>query len=163
MDAGLLDAAGVTEHELLELLRRLLDQPPPVLADTAQPSDGSDGEEPEQSEVPEITGEKIADQLLSRALNRPEYSALRALALLAPAFPQAAALLATELSRLAGSPALAVRALVIELSLTQFNADPDAVAALLAKALDSGGTAADTSPEPLPADPRAPAGQFSAA
>ena len=154
VDAALLDAARVTEHDLLELLRRLLDQPPPALAGTAQPGDGSDGEEPEQSEAPEITGEKIADQLLSRALNRPEYPALRALALLAPAFPQAAALLATELSRLAGSPALAVRALVIELSLTQFNAGPDAVAALLAKALDSGGTAADTSPEPLPADPR---------
>ena len=154
VDAALLDAARVTEHDLLELLRRLLDQPPPALAGTAQPGDGSDGEEPEQSETPEITGEKIADQLRSRALNRPEYPALRALALLAPAFPQAAALLATELSRVAGSPALAVRALVIELSLTQFNAGPDAVAALLAKALDSGGTAADTSPEPLPADPR---------
>ena len=74
--------------------------------------------------MPEVTGEKIADQLLSRALNRPEYPALRALALLAPAFPQAAALLAAELSQLAGSPALAVRALVIELSLTQFNSRP---------------------------------------
>ncbi|HET6187417.1 MAG TPA: hypothetical protein VFE59_10490 [Trebonia sp.] len=154
VDAGLLDAAGVTEHELLELLRRLLDQAPSVLADTAQSGDDSEGEEPEQSEAPEITGEKIADKLLSRALNRPEYPALRALALLAPAFSQAAALLATELSRLADSPALAVRALVIELSLTQFNADPDAVAALPAKAIDSGGTAADPSPEPLPADPR---------
>jgi hypothetical protein len=35
VDAALFDAARVTEHDLLELLRRLLDQPPPALAGTA--------------------------------------------------------------------------------------------------------------------------------
>jgi hypothetical protein len=149
---GLLEDAGVTESNLLELLRRLLNQQLP--AETAQSGDSSDDAEPQPSDVSEIRGEKIADQLLSRALNRPEYPALRALALLAPAFPKAAALLATELGRLARSPVLAVRALVIELSLTQFNANPDVIAAWLTTALDSGGLTADAGPEPLPADPR---------
>lgn len=154
VNAALLGAAGITGRDLLELLRRLLDQPPPVPADTAQPGDGSDRGEAEQPEATQITGEKIADQLLFCALNRPEYPALRALAVLAPAFPQAAELLAAELSRLAASPVLAVRALVIELSVTQFSAGPGTVTALLARTLDSSGTEAGTGPEPMPADSR---------
>ena len=91
---------------------------------------------------------------MSRALNRPEYAALRALAALAPCFPRAGVLLASQLSQLAASPALAVRALVIEMSQTQFPSGPAAVMAIVGKALDSTGLAADTCPDPLPADPR---------
>ena len=73
---------------------------------------------------------------------------------LAPGFPQAAAMLAGQLDRLAGSPDLAVRALVIELSWTQIACDPSAAMTLVTTALDSDGVAADTDREPLPADPR---------
>ena len=97
---------------------------------------------------------------MSRSLNRPEYAALRALARLAPRFPQAAALLVSQLGQLAASPSLAVRALVIEMSLTQIAAGPAAVMAIAGKTLDAAGTAADTGPDPLPADPRVLLGSF---
>jgi hypothetical protein len=156
LDAALL-AAGMTEDELLGLLGQLLAQPA-VPADEAVATRDRDGdEEPERSAAPEITGEKLAERLMSRALNRPEYAALRALAALAPRFPRAAALLAAQLGLLAGSPVLAVRALAIEMSPTLFTTDPDAVTAItaiVAKALDTVGVAADAEPDPLPAAPR---------
>jgi hypothetical protein len=102
----------------------------------------------------EITGQKVAERLMFRAWNRPEYAALRALAILAPGFPKAAALLTGQLSLLAGSPHLAVRALAIEMSLTQATVDPGAVTGIITTALDTTGVAADTEREPLPADPR---------
>jgi hypothetical protein len=163
LDAALLAAAGLTEDELLELLGRLLAQPPAPAAadDTAAPghgdtgSSGDTGEDPVQAPAAaEITGEKIAERLMIRAWNRPEYAALRALAILASGFPKAASLLAGQLSLLAASPDLAVRALVIEMSLTQVTDDPGTVTAVVTTALDSTGIAADTDRPPLPADPR---------
>ena len=147
LDAPLLTAAGLTEDDLVGLLGQLLAQPPPPAALPA-------GKEPEQPPAAEVTGQKLAERLMSRALNRPEYAALRALAALAPRFPRAGELLASQLGELAASPALAVRALVIEMSATQFPGGPAAVMAIVSKALDSAGVAADTSPDPLPADPQ---------
>ena len=163
LDAALLTAAGLTKDELLELLGHLLAQPtaPAKRDDTAAsgrsdtgPS-GDNGENRVQTPAaPEITGEKIAERLMFRAWNRPEYAVLRALAILARGFPQAAALLAGQLGPLAGSPDLAVRAMAIEMSLTQITVDPGAVTAIVATALDSTAVAVDTEREPLPADPR---------
>ncbi len=147
VDVALLTAAGLTEDDLLGLLGQLLAQPPPPAASPA-------GEEPEQLSAAEVTGQKLAERLMSRALNRPEYAALRALAALAPRFPQAGELLASQLGQLAASPALAVRALVIEMSPTQFPSGPAAMMDIVNKALDSTGVAADTGPDPLPPDPR---------
>lgn len=147
LDAALLTAAGLTEDDLLGLLGQLLAQPPPPAASPA-------GEEPQRPPAPEVTGQQLAERLMSRALNRPEYAALRALTALAPRFPRAGAFLASQLGQLAASPALAVRAMVIEMSQTQFPSGPAAVMPIVGKALDSAGVAADTGPDPLPADPR---------
>jgi hypothetical protein len=160
LDAGLLAAAGLAEDDLLGLLGQILAQPPAPAGSPAAAEDSSLGEEPEQPPTPEVTGQKIAERLMSRALNRPEYAALRALASLAPRFPHAAALMARQLGQMAASPSLAVRALVIEVSQTQFATSPAAVMAIVGKALDSTGTAADTGPDPLPADPRVLLGSF---
>ena len=164
LDAALLDAAGLTEEELLQVLGQLLAQPPAPAApeDTAatghgdaEPPAADNGENPVLvPTMPATTGQKIAERLSLRAWNRPEYAALRALAILAPAFPQAAALLAAQLPHLAASPDLAVRAVAIEMSLTQIADDPGAVTTIVATALDNAGVAADTEQEPLPADPR---------
>jgi hypothetical protein len=160
LDAALLAATGLTEDELLEILRQLLAQPP-APADAAgkagrneSGSSEATGEEPVQAVADEITGQKIAERLMFRAWNRPEYAALRALAILAPGFPKAAALLAGQLGLLAGSPDLAVRALAIEMSLTRAAIDPGTVTAIVTTALDSTGVAADTERGPLPADPQ---------
>jgi hypothetical protein len=163
LDAALLTAAGLTEDELLELFGQLLAQPPaPAVPDDtaasgrsdAGPSGDSDENPVQAPAAPEITGQKIAEQLMFRAWNRPEYAALRALAILAPSSPQAAALLDRQLHGLAGSPDLAVRALAIEMSLTQITDNPGALTAIVATALDSDGVAGDTEREPLSADPR---------
>lgn len=154
---------------MLEILRRLLAQPPAAAASDDTGESGSNdngasndtdasnytGEDPARTPAAdEITGEKIAERLTSRAWNRPEYAALRALAILSSSFPQAAALLAGQLALLTGSPNLAVRALAIELSLTQATVDAGAMTAIVTTALVSTGIAADTGREPLPVDPR---------
>jgi hypothetical protein len=163
LDAALLIATGLSEDELFELLGQILAQPPaPAARDDTAASGRSDtgpsgdaGENPPQAPAAaEITGEKIAERLLFRAWNLPEYAVLRALAILAPGFPQAATLLAGQLGLLAGSPDLAVRAMAIEMSLTQITVDPGAVTAIVATALDSSSVAPDTEREPLTADPR---------
>jgi hypothetical protein len=149
LDEALLTTVGLAEDDVLGLLRQVLAQPP------APAGGGSVGWGPEQPSAPEVTGQKLAERLMSRALNRPEYAALRALVALAPRFPGADALLASQLGQLASSPALAVRALVIEMSQTQYAAaGPAAVMAIVGKALDSPGVMADTGPDPLPADSR---------
>lgn len=147
LDAALLTAAGLTEDDLLRLLGQLLAQPLPP---AASPAD----EEPEQPPAPGVTGQQLAERLMSRALNQPEYAALRALAALAPRFPRAGVLLASQLGELAASPVLAVRAMVIEMSPTQFPSGPAAVMTIVSKALDRAGVAADTGPDQLPPDSR---------
>jgi hypothetical protein len=164
LDAALLTATGLTEDDLLQLLRQLLAQPPAPSAheDTAvtgngdaEPPAADTGEDPALSPAATATtGQKIAERLSLRVWNRPEYAALRALAILAPAFPRATALLAEQLHHLAGSPDLAVRAMAIQMSLTQIADDPCAVTTIIATALDSTEVAADTEREPLPANPR---------
>ena len=164
VNAGLLEAAGLTEEELLQLLGRLLVQPPVLAAPEdaavtghgdAEPPATDTGENPVLAPAtPVTTVQKIAERLSLRAWNRPESAALRVLAILAPAFPQAAALLAGQLHHLAASPDLAVRALAIEMSLTQITDDPSAVTTIIARALDSTGVAAYTERELLPADRR---------
>jgi hypothetical protein len=144
LDTALLTAAGLTQDDLLGLLGQVLAQP---TAGTRSAGGGL------QQPAPEATGQQLAERLASRALNRPEYAALRALAALAPRFPEAGTFLAAQLAQLAGSPALAVRALVIELAQTQFP-DAPAVMTIVNRALDSPGVEADTGPDPLPADAR---------
>jgi hypothetical protein len=146
----LLTTAGLTEDDLLGLIGRVLTQPPPLAAAVGDSTD----EEPERPQVPAVTGEKLAERLMSRALNRPEYAALQALVALAPRFSLAGAFLASQLAQLAASPSLAVRALVIEMSQTQFTVGPAVVMAIVGNALDTPGVAADTGPDPLPADRR---------
>ena len=104
LDAALLDRRRADRGRTAPALGQLLAQPPPRREDTAATGPATrpaadNGENPVQvPATPEITGQKIAERLLPRAWNRPEYAALRALAILAPAFPQAAALLAAQLA-----------------------------------------------------------------
>ena len=163
LDAALLTAAGLTEDELLEILGQLLAQPsaPAAADDTGESGRSDTGQSDDADEHPvqapgeeEIPGQKVAERLMFGAWNRPEYPALRALAILAPGFAKAAALLTGQLSLLAGSPDLSVRAVAIEMSLTQATIDPGAVTGIIITALDTTGIAADTEREPLPADPR---------
>jgi hypothetical protein len=85
-------------------------------------------------------------------LNQPEYPALRALAVLAQASPQAATMLTSQLTRLAASPHLSLRALAIETAATQASHGPGAVMGIVTTALGTSGLDSDTSSEPLPAD-----------
>lgn len=97
-------------------------------------------------------GKKLAERLTVRVLNQPEYPALRALAVLAQASPQAATMLTAQLTRLAASPHLSLRALAIETAATQASHGPGAVIGIVTTALDTSGLDSDTSSEPLPAD-----------
>ena len=160
LDAALLTAAGLTEDDLFGLLAQILAQPSAQPADVAEGKGDSTGDEPERAAGDEVTGMKVAERLMSRAMNRPEYAAVRTLAVLGPRFPRAASLLSSQLDHLASSRALAVRAMVIEMSLTQIAAGPAAVTDVAVKALDSNGVAADPHPEPLPADRRILLGSF---
>jgi hypothetical protein len=160
VDAALLTSVGLTEDDLLGLLTQLLAQPPAQPVDLAEGEDGKPEEEPERAGGDEVTGAEIAERLMSRAINRPEYAPLRTLVVLAPRFPRAASLLSSQLDQLASSQALAVRAMVIEMSLTQIAAGPAAVATVVVKALESTGVAVDPEREPLPADRRILLGSF---
>ncbi len=158
LDAALLTSAGLTEDDLLGLVGQLLNQLPAQPADPAGSGDGD--EEPEQAAEDKVTGKQIAERLMSRAINRPEYTALRTLAVIAPRFPRAAVLLSSQLDQLAGSPALPVRATVITMSLTQITEGTAAVTDLVGKTLDSAGVSPDQDREPLPTDQRILLGSF---
>ncbi len=163
LDAALLADAGLTENDVLHLIEELLAQPsaPDEPADETtpgpaciEPTSDTDAGNVQVAATSAITGQGTPERLMFRAWNRPEYAALRALAILAPRFPRAAEMLTGQLQHLAGSPELPLRALVIELCLTQFTAGPTMVTALITTALDSPDVVTDTGPEPLPADPR---------
>jgi hypothetical protein len=98
------------------------------------------------------TGKKLAERLTVRVLNQPEYPALRALAMLAHASPEAAAMLTSQLTQLSASPHLSLRALAIDTAATQANRGPAAVMIIVTAALDASGLEPDTDSEPLPAD-----------
>ena len=94
LDTALLTAAGLTQDDLLGLLGQILAQP-----QAGTQSSGGGLQQP----APEVTGQQLAERLASRALNRPEYAALRALAALARRFPEADTLLAAQLAELAAA------------------------------------------------------------
>ncbi len=165
LDTPVLDDAGLSMNDLLTLLEeiltlrsgqqpanarhagkaaalwwRLRHLPRTLRSQRIRPADTTDA------------GKKLAERLTVRVLNQPEYPALRGLAVLAQASPQAATMLTSQLTRLAASPYLSLRALAIETATTQAGHGPGAMMGIVTTALDTSGLDSDTSSEPLPAD-----------
>jgi hypothetical protein len=165
LDAPVLTDAGLSMNDLLTLLEEILTRrsgqqpasarhagkaaalwwrlrhlPRTLWSRRTRPADTTDA------------GKKLAERLTVRVLNQPEYPALRALAVLAQASRQAATMLTSQLTRLAASPHLSLRALAIETATTQASHGPAAMMGIVITALDTSGLDSDTSSEPLPAD-----------